>query len=135
MKPVEIAKGIYDVGVIDWNIRDFHGYSTDRGPPIMPILIVDEKITLIDTVKKEFADELMENISKIVDPKKSTMSSAIIPRWIIPAACPGHAPDRRRQTAVLLQDGAKKPFQAFSPEMELSGRLKTARNLSLGAEH
>ena len=25
MKPVEIAKGIYDVGVNDWNIDDFHG--------------------------------------------------------------------------------------------------------------
>ncbi len=28
MKPIEIAKGVYDVGVKDWNIRDFHGYST-----------------------------------------------------------------------------------------------------------
>lgn len=31
MRPVEIAKGIYNVGAIDWNIRDFHGYSTDKG--------------------------------------------------------------------------------------------------------
>jgi len=68
MKPVEIAKGIYDVGVIDWNIRDFHGYSTYRGTSYNAYLILDEKITLIDTVKKEFADELMENISSIVDP-------------------------------------------------------------------
>ena len=28
MNPVEIAKGVYQVGAIDWNIRDFHGYST-----------------------------------------------------------------------------------------------------------
>ncbi|MFH1674467.1 MAG: flavodoxin domain-containing protein [Pseudomonadota bacterium] len=68
MKPVEIAKGIYDVGVIDWNIRDFHGYSTYRGTSYNAYLILDEKITLIDTVKKEFADQLMENISSIVDP-------------------------------------------------------------------
>ena len=68
MKPVEIAKGIYDVGVIDWNIRDFHGYSTYRGTSYNAYLILDEKITLIDTVKKDFADQLIENISSIVDP-------------------------------------------------------------------
>ncbi len=70
MRPVEIAQGIYDVGAIDWNIRDFHGYSTHQGTTYNAYLILDEKITLIDTVKKEFADQLIENISQIVDPKK-----------------------------------------------------------------
>ena len=70
MKPVEIAKGIYWLGVIDWNIRDFHGYSTYQGSTYNSFLIMDEKITLIDTVKKEFADELIASISQIVDPKK-----------------------------------------------------------------
>ena len=68
MKPVEIAKGIYDVGVNDWNIMDFHGHSTHCGSSYNAFLIVDEKIALIDAVKKEFADELIENISRIVDP-------------------------------------------------------------------
>jgi flavorubredoxin len=70
MKPIEIAKGIYDVGVNDWNIRDFHGYSTYQGTSYNAFLIVDEKIALIDTVKKEFSDQFIENISKIIDPKK-----------------------------------------------------------------
>lgn len=70
MKPVEIAKGIYDVGVNDWNIRDFHGYSTERGTSYNAFLIIDEKIALIDSVKKDFSDELIDKISKIVDPKK-----------------------------------------------------------------
>jgi len=70
MRPVEIANGVYDVGVIDWNIRDFHGYSTHLGTTYNAFLIVDEKIALIDTVKKDFSDQLIENISKIVDPKK-----------------------------------------------------------------
>ena len=70
MRPVEIAQGIYDVGAIDWNIRDFHGYSTHQGTTYNAYLILDEKITLIDTVKKEFADQLIENISQVVDPKK-----------------------------------------------------------------
>ena len=70
MKPIEIAKGIYDVGVQDWNIRDFHGYSTYQGSTYNSFLIVDEKIALIDTVKKPFADQLLDNIARIVDPKK-----------------------------------------------------------------
>ena len=70
MKPLEIAKGIYWVGAIDWNIRDFHGYSTNLGTTYNSYLIVDEKITLVDAVKKEFADELIDRISQIVDPKK-----------------------------------------------------------------
>jgi len=70
MKPFEIAKGIFSVGAVDWNIRDFHGYSTNQGSTYNAYLIMDEKITLIDTVKKEFVDELIHNISQIVDPKK-----------------------------------------------------------------
>jgi flavorubredoxin len=70
MKPIEIAKDIFLVGAIDWNIRDFHGYSTKQGTTYNAYLITDDKITLIDTVKKEFADELIENISQVVDPKK-----------------------------------------------------------------
>lgn len=70
MRPIEITKGIYDVGVIDWNIRDFHGYSTYRGTSYNAFLIVDEKIALIDTVKKNYSDQLIDNISKIIDPKK-----------------------------------------------------------------
>jgi len=70
MKPIEIAKGIYNVGAVDWNIRDFHGYSTNAGTTYNAFLIIDEKIVLIDTVKKEFADQMLDNISKIIDPKK-----------------------------------------------------------------
>ena len=70
MKPLEIAKDIYSVGTIDWNIRDFHGYSTYQGTTYNAFLIMDEKITLIDAVKKPFADELLYNISQIVDPRK-----------------------------------------------------------------
>ena len=70
MKPIEIAKGIYNVGAVDWNIRDFHGYSTNAGTTYNAFLIIDEKIVLIDTVKKEFADQMLDDISQIVDPKK-----------------------------------------------------------------
>jgi len=70
MKPIQIAKGVYDVGVNDWNIRDFHGYSTYKGTSYNCFLIIDEKIALIDTVKAPFADQLWDNIARIVDPRK-----------------------------------------------------------------
>ena len=72
MKPSAIAPGIYSVGVVDWNARHFHGhtYSTKRGTSYNSYLIVDEKITLIDTVYGPFASELIENIRAIVPPEK-----------------------------------------------------------------
>jgi flavorubredoxin len=70
MKPFEIAKDIYWVGAADWNIRDFHGYSTYQGSTYNAFLIVDEQTVLIDTVKKEFSDELISNISSLIDPKR-----------------------------------------------------------------
>jgi len=70
MKPIEVAKDIYWVGAIDWNIRDFHGYATYQGTTYNAYLIMDENITLVDTVKKEFADEMLDNISQIIDPKE-----------------------------------------------------------------
>ncbi len=72
MKPVEITKGIYSVGVRDWNIRDFHGYATNRGTTYNAFLIVDDTVALIDTVKnkKHFTQQLIDNIATIIDPKK-----------------------------------------------------------------
>lgn len=70
MKAVEIKKGIYWVGVKDWNMREFHGYSTDRGSTYNAYLIIDDKITLIDGVKGTFTEPFMARIASIVDPAK-----------------------------------------------------------------
>ena len=69
-KAVEIAKNIYWVGAIDWSMRNFHGYETARGSSYNAYLILDEKITLIDTVKINFKDEMLARISSVVDPAK-----------------------------------------------------------------
>lgn len=70
MKPIEIKAGIHWVGAIDWDIRDFHGYVTQRGSTYNSYLIVDEKIVLVDTVKREFSEEMLSRIKEIVDPAK-----------------------------------------------------------------
>lgn len=68
MVNIELAKDVYWVGVIDWDIRDFHGYSTRRGTTYNAYLIVDEKVALIDTVKSNFSDEFLRNINEIINP-------------------------------------------------------------------
>ena len=72
MRPFEIKKGIYWVGVVDWNVRSFHGhtYNTARGTTYNAYLIIDEKIALVDTVYGPFAGELIEKIRAIVPPEK-----------------------------------------------------------------
>jgi len=68
--PIELKKGIYWVGAIDWNLRDFHGYITGRGATYNSYLIVDEKIALVDTVKAPFYGEMLERIRQIIDPAR-----------------------------------------------------------------
>jgi flavorubredoxin len=68
--PLELAPKVYWVGAIDWTIRDFHGYLTEDGSTYNAYLIVDDHITLIDTVKKAFVPEMMARVAEIVDPQK-----------------------------------------------------------------
>ena len=70
MPPIEIKDKIYWVGAVDWNIRDFHGYSTEKGTSYNNFLIMDEKVALFDTVKKPFLSESLHNIRRIIDPAK-----------------------------------------------------------------
>jgi len=70
LKKVELKQGIYWVGAIDWGLRNFHGYMTQRGSTYNAYLIIDEKITLIDTVKHYKFDEMISRIKEIIDPSK-----------------------------------------------------------------
>ncbi|RQD77049.1 MAG: FprA family A-type flavoprotein [Candidatus Syntrophonatronum acetioxidans] len=70
MKPIRLREQVYWVGGIDWNLRDFHGYLTQKGTTYNAYLVIDEKITLIDTVKEYLCQELIERISSLVDPSK-----------------------------------------------------------------
>ncbi|MFH1502800.1 MAG: flavodoxin domain-containing protein [Candidatus Eisenbacteria bacterium] len=66
---IHVTDRVYWVGAIDWAIRDFHGYSTDRGTTYNAYLILADKITLVDTVKAPFIEQLMSRIRSVVDPR------------------------------------------------------------------
>jgi flavorubredoxin len=70
LKKIELKPDIYWVGGIDWDIRNFHGYLTQRGTTYNSYLIMDKKITIVDTVKHYLFDEMIDRIKAIVDPSK-----------------------------------------------------------------
>ena len=80
---VELKDDVYWVGVVDWNIKHFHGheYSTHRGTTYNAYLIIDEKIALVDTVYGPYSHELIENIEKIIDIKKIDLFASVENRF------------------------------------------------------
>jgi flavorubredoxin len=65
MVNVVLKEGVNWVGAVDWNIRDFHGYNTNRGSTYNAYLIRDEKTALIDTVKSQFCDDLIAHVEEL----------------------------------------------------------------------
>ncbi|MCS7200373.1 MAG: flavodoxin domain-containing protein [Caldimicrobium sp.] len=70
MKAVKVREDLFWVGAIDWNVRNFHGYSTFRGTTYNAYLLLDDKITLFDTVKHGFEGELLQRIASVISPEK-----------------------------------------------------------------
>ncbi len=65
MNEFKLAKDVYWVGAVDFNIRSFHHYSTSpRGSTYNAYFIDAEKKTLIDTVSRDYFDTLLYQLSK-----------------------------------------------------------------------
>lgn len=132
MKAVEVRNGIYWVGAIDWAVRDFHGYETPRGTSYNNYLIMDEKPTLIDTVKYDFADASITSIKNLVDLSQ-------IKQVVINHIENDHASAFDRfmelmpQATVYMTERAKKGLERF---FDLSKRsiktVKSGETLSTG---
>ncbi|MCX5770415.1 MAG: FprA family A-type flavoprotein [Candidatus Hydrogenedentes bacterium] len=67
---VKITEDVYWVGAIDWSLRDFHGYATDRGTTYNAYLILADDVTLVDTVKGPFREEMFGRIGSVIEPSK-----------------------------------------------------------------
>ncbi len=88
----KIVDGVHWVGCADWNIRDFHGYVTDRGSSYNAYLILDREPTLVDTVKAPFAADLLRNISGLVNPADI--------RWVV---CNHAEPDHAGALSPVME--------------------------------
>lgn len=65
---IKITDHIYWVGVHDFNCRNFHGhmFPISEGTSYNAYLIVDEQITVIDTVEAEFMEIMLERIHSVI---------------------------------------------------------------------
>ncbi|ADH86740.1 FprA family A-type flavoprotein [Desulfurivibrio alkaliphilus] len=70
MKAVEIKPDVFWVGAVDWNNRDFHGYSIKKGTTYNAYLVRDEKTVLFDTVRQGFKSDLLHHLHHVVEPEK-----------------------------------------------------------------
>lgn len=68
LEPVLLKDNVYWVGAVDWNVREFHGYSTSRGTTYNAYLIKSDKTALVDTVRAEFSSEMLTKIESIINP-------------------------------------------------------------------
>ncbi len=67
---VSLREGIDWVGYVDWTVRDFHSYNTERGTTYNAYLVRDEQTALIDTVKEPYGNTLLANVVGLIDPAK-----------------------------------------------------------------
>lgn len=67
---VKLTDRVYWVGAVDYRLREFHGYSTTRGTTYNAYLIRGDKTVLIDTVKKNFMNEMLSRIASVIEPAR-----------------------------------------------------------------
>ena len=131
MKAMKISEGVYWVGAVDWNLRNFHGYETEKGSTYNAYLILDEKITLIDTVKAGFEGEMLARIASVVDPEKIDV---IISNHAEPdhsGALP-YIKSIAKNAAVYTAAGAGvKDLSAYYDDLGYTG-VKAGETLSIG---
>lgn len=129
----ELAKDVYWVGVVDWELRRFHGYelSTHRGSTYNSYLIVDKEVVLVDTVWTPFQDQLIENIRQVIDPAKITMvvanHSEVDHSGALPAVM-RHAP---QATVVVSRNGMESIPGHFHQQWNFRA-VKTGDTIPIG---
>ncbi len=63
-------KDIYYVGYVDFEVRNFHGYSTHRGSGYNAYIVKGEKTVLIDAIKRPYFEYFLNNIKEVCDPSE-----------------------------------------------------------------
>jgi anaerobic nitric oxide reductase flavorubredoxin len=67
---IQLKKGVYWVGAVDWDIKNFHGYVTHRGTSYNSYLLVSDKVALVDTVKAPFYETMLRHVKEVIEPDK-----------------------------------------------------------------
>lgn len=132
MVKVALKEGISWVGVVDWNIRDFHGYVTNRGSTYNAYLIQDEKTALIDTVKNSFADELVMKISELTSFEKIDYIIINHVEMDHSSSLPVVAKLAKNAKIYASQRGKEALIDHYGPDFEQVETVKTGDELKVG---
>ena len=124
MEKVSLAKDIYWVGAVDWNIRDFHGYITSRGSTYNAYLILDEKNALIDTVKHNFSSDLISHVNEITSFEKIDYIIVNHVEMDHSSSLPLIAKLAKNATIIASERGKDAIFEHYGPEL----KIKTVKN-------
>ncbi|MCP4603035.1 MAG: FprA family A-type flavoprotein [Proteobacteria bacterium] len=130
-KAVKVTDRVYWVGAIDWGLRNFHGYQTSRGSTYNAYVILADKITLIDTVKPQFYDEMMARIASIVDPADIKYVVSNHSELDHAGALPRLARTLNPEKIVASSKGVQALQQHFDWDREIEA-VKTGDKLNLG---
>jgi anaerobic nitric oxide reductase flavorubredoxin len=126
-----LAEGITWVGVVDWNIRDFHGYETRRGTTYNAYLIEDEKTALIDTVKHVFSGELIRKIREFTDLEKIDYLVVNHVEMDHSSSLPIIAKEAKNATIIASQRGKDAIVEHYGQDFNIQ-TVKTGDELKLG---
>jgi len=66
----KLTDNVFWVGYVDWAVRDFHGYTTNRGSTYNAYLVQSDKTAIIDTVKAPYVSAFLENVKTHVPLEK-----------------------------------------------------------------
>ena len=72
---LQVKEGVYWVGSVDWDIKNFHGYITHRGTSYNSYLLLSDKVALVDSVKAPFYEAWVRHIKDIIMANLSTKSN------------------------------------------------------------
>lgn len=132
MTKVVLKEGVNWVGVVDWNIRDFHGYTTSRGSTYNAYLISDEKTALVDTVKAQFCNELIEHISEITPLEKLDYIVVNHVEMDHSSSLPTIAKLAKNAKILATAKGKEELIKHFGAEFERVEVIKSGDTLKLG---
>jgi len=129
----ELTTGVYWVGVVDWAIKQFHGHelSTHRGSSYNSYLIKDEKTVLVDTVWGPFQDQLIENISDVIDPAKIDIVVANHAEVDHSGSLPAVMKHTPNATVVVSQRGKESIEGHFHQQWDFKA-VKTGDKINIG---
>ncbi|MBE0517402.1 MAG: FprA family A-type flavoprotein [Methanophagales archaeon] len=131
MEPVAIKPGIYWVGGIDWDLRNFHGYLTQRGTTYNAYLIIDEKVALVDTVKHDLFDEMLSRVKSLIDPAQIEYLVSNHVEMDHSGSLPKMVSRAPHATVVTSPQGEKGLRRHYKQDWKLSA-VKSGDTLSLG---